>query len=419
MNILDNKEKIVEKIVSEKGLTKDEIEERIREKVKEYGGLLTEAGAAFSIAKELGVKIDVQTSNNNWVRIKDLKEELGFASVSGVVKMISKVKDWTSGEKSGKVVSLIIDDGTGDIRVTLWNQDAELVNSGKIKLGDIIGIKNAIIKKGQNRLELSVGMRGRVILNPNVEFEIPSLKENIVKINELSADMDGVSVYGRVIRKFEKTTFKREDGSEGKMASIILGDGTANARLVLWGANADYVNEISIGDLIKVENANVKDNQGKIELHLGWKGRIIRNPKDHPDISELFNKEQIDKLKDGDTAVIRATVVKIYPPTQITICPVCGAIVDELCPEHNQGRKTYIVNAELDDGTGVIRGVMFRRIAEKFIGENLDNRLGEELMFYGKVKMNDLFDRKEFIVQDFEYPNPEEEIRGENGDKED
>ncbi len=403
MEVLNNKDEIIDKISSETGMPREKIQEKIQEKVKEYSGLLTEAGAAFSVAKELGVDIPISSKRTNWVRVKDINKDLGFVSVVGVVKTVSKVNDWSSADKTGKVAHIHVDDGTGEIRVTLWNQDAELVEAGKIKVGSTIGIKNAIIKEGRAGLELSLGMRGKIIMDPRPDFDIPQFTENIVGISSLSDGMEGVSLFGRVIRKFNKTTFKRKDGTESKRASFVIGDGNTTVRVVLWGSAADYIDDISIGSVVKLENVKVRENQGSNEIHVGWDSRIVINPPNPPNIPDVFPAKQISNLDEGN-AKIRATVVKVYPPTEIKVCPVCGAVVEDVCPEHNQARKTYIVNVELDDGTGVIRGVMFRGIAEKFIGENVDSRLGEELIFYGKVKSNDLFDRKEFIVQDFEYP---------------
>ena len=48
---------LVEKISEESGKDKDEIQERIEDKMKELSGLVSEEGAAHLIAKEEGVEL--------------------------------------------------------------------------------------------------------------------------------------------------------------------------------------------------------------------------------------------------------------------------------------------------------------------------------------------------------------------------
>src|SRR3989338_4385938 len=56
-DILSNYSLIVERIVNRSDLTEDTVKQRIGAKIQEYGGLLTEAGAAYSLAKELNVSL--------------------------------------------------------------------------------------------------------------------------------------------------------------------------------------------------------------------------------------------------------------------------------------------------------------------------------------------------------------------------
>ncbi len=423
-SILDNKDMIIERIVKEKGIPREQIEEMIKKRIDEYGGLLTEAGAAFSIARELGVKLELPEIGEEWIDIGKLSEEMGFANIAGVVKAISPVREWEKEGRSGKLARILLADSTGEIWVILWNQDAELVENRKINLGDIIGIKNGNIRRALNGdLEISLGLRGRVIINPNVDKEFPEIQGSR-KIGELKDGMDSVSVFGKVLQVFPVKEFT--DGErKGKVASLIISDGD-EIRVVLWGDNADLVSKINVGDIVKVENAYTKTNNDRLELHVGWKSRVLVNPEDSPDLSninaktETIKRKTINNLKSGELVEIRGTVVQVYPPTIITVCPECGEIVDEICPEHGQSRKTLILNLEIDDGTGVLRGVMFRKTAEDFLGvsevsresidEKINDVLGEEMVFRGVVKENQIFDRLELHIREFEALDLTQEI---------
>ncbi len=422
-SILDNKEEIIKKITEKTGLPREEIERRIKEKVEEYGGLLTESGAAFAIARELGVQIGAEEQTSVWEDIGKLSEDLGFASVVGVVKAISSTRSWEKEGSSGKVVRMLLADKTGETWVALWNQDAELVEKGQIKVGDIIGIKNGLVRKNiKGEIELSVGMRSRVIIDPKTDKEFPEVGET-KSISELKAGDQNVSVFGRVIQVFPRKTFTTGDRT-GEIGSMIITDGKA-IRVVLWGENAKLVDDIYPGTVVKVENGSVKENNGNLEIHVGWSGRVLIDPDDAPELPELKNGEYerkaISDIEPGDFVEVRGLVAKVYPPTKIRVCPVCGAVVEDICPEHGEGKDTIILNIEIDDGTGVIRGVLFRNLAERFLGlseitdeeisRGIDKVYGEELIFGGQAKNNELFDRKELHIRYFRPPDIDEEIK--------
>ncbi len=427
-DILDNKEKIVEKIVEKTGMDKSEVEKRVKDKVEEYGGLLTESGAAFAIARELGVDLGTTAAVDTWEDIGKITEELGFVSVVGVVKAISQTREWEKNGSSGKVVRILLADNTGQVWVVLWNQDVELVSSGQIKVGNIIGIKNGVVKKSiRGELEISVGIRSRVIIDPKTDKEFPEVG-GTKKISELKTGDTGVTVFGRVVSVSPRHSFTSGDRT-GEVASLTISDGKS-VRVVLWGENAKVSDSISPGMVVKVENGTVKDNNGKIELHVGWNGRLVLEPDDAPELpevkpedelpSEAYKRTTIAEINGEGRFEIRALVAKIYPPTRIRVCPVCGAIVEDICPEHGEGKDTLIVNMELDDGTGVIRGVAFRDLAEKFlniseiddkeINRGMDERLGDELIIGGQVKKNETFDRLELHLRYFKNPNLDKEI---------
>ncbi len=424
-SILQNKDYIMDRIIQETGMTREELEKRIKEKIEMYGGLLTEAGAAFSIAKELGITLDIPTSSDEYTEISKINEDLGFVNIAGIVKAVSPVKNWEKDDRSGKIARILVADNTGEIWVVLWNDDAELVELGKIKPGTVIAVKNAIIKKRlDGSLELSPGMRGRIIIEPKIEKELPEIPKP-KRISELSPG-ETATVYGRITRKFQKKEFET-NGRKGIMASMLISDGT-QIRVVLWGDHSKILDSANVGDIVKIENGLVKENiNGNLEIHANWASRVLLNPEDSPDLSQVptVPRKTISSLKPGEFVEIRGTVVQIYPPTVIKVCPVCGKVVDDVCPEHGKSKKTIILNIEIDDGTGVIRGVLFRDIAERFLGiedldsdnieEKIDSVLGKEFLFIGNISENDVFDRIELTVRDFSEPNLDREIQNAKG----
>lgn len=73
-----------------------------------------------------------------------------------------------------------------------------------------------------------------------------------VKVKELSGKSSLFSFFAKVIDKTEPKEFDRKDGEKGWVATLLVGDETGTARLVLWDEKAGAVLEIAVGDVLEV-----------------------------------------------------------------------------------------------------------------------------------------------------------------------
>jgi ssDNA-binding replication factor A large subunit len=121
----EDAEKIIKKIVEETGTPEEEVRKKIQEKIKTFAGLLTEVGAAYAVAKEMGVDIDVQRELSRRVKIKDLKPGMERIDVVGRVTRIFPPATYETEKGKGKYCRIIIEDNTGSVSVTLWNRDVD------------------------------------------------------------------------------------------------------------------------------------------------------------------------------------------------------------------------------------------------------------------------------------------------------
>ena len=62
--------------------------------------------------------------------------------------------------------------------------------------------------------------------------------------------------------------FTSKKGREGKLANMILADDTGEIRVVLWTENIKFLKKILEGDVIKINNAEVKQGFREDELHM-------------------------------------------------------------------------------------------------------------------------------------------------------
>lgn len=441
--VLDNSEKIVEKITNESDLSKEEVMEKIEEKREKYGGLLTEAGAAYSIAKDLGIKEEdsdkKELRGTEKIKIKEINNEQKNVDLEARIKRIYETREFQREDNKGNVTNIEIKDGTGDIKATLWNKKPLIE---KMEKNTPIEITNGYVKERNGDLEVNVGSYGSVEILENTE--IPEINIEEKNIEELEPEMENIDVYARVERVFPINKFTKNEGQEnereGKVTNALIRDGTGKTRLVLWGEQAEKVQELNKNDLIKIEGGYTKDrdkykseDQIDTEIHVGWRGRIKINPENtEKEIPKIETKRktipEVKEMETGENASIKATIVQAYEPTIIPTCPECGSMAREKkCKEHGEieePKHVPILNIVIDDGSDTIRSTLYREKAEKLMetkGEELkeneekfkevkQNILGQEKIFTGRIEENEEFDRKEFTINSFQKIDVEEEI---------
>ncbi len=117
-------------------------------------------------------------------------------------------------------------------------------------------------------------------------------------IKDLQAGQGKIEVIGTVIEKGETRTFNKF-GKEGRVANAKLQDESGIVTLSLWNEQIDQVN---VGDKIKITNGYVGEWQGEKQLSTGKFGQLeivekgTGAPKtsEKPDDSEETNEEEVE-----------------------------------------------------------------------------------------------------------------------------
>lgn len=264
-------EKIISKILSSnKNLTHKEITKAIEEKRVASEHLLTEESAVRLIAAELGVPTNHKSLCLQTV-IKHLTFGLNDVTIIGRVLAVSKPRTFSRLDGDGQLVRLKIADNTGKIDAILWDEKAEIAK--QIQLGNIIRIRHAYVRRSKNgKREIHIGEKGNIQVHPLDinEIDYPVIEKFLIKIKEITQRNKRVNVKSKVQELSPLSTFQRKDGTQGKVARLILEDNFGNISVVLWNERAEEINTIREGDQVLIMNAKVKENQreGNFELHL-------------------------------------------------------------------------------------------------------------------------------------------------------
>ena len=91
------------------------------------------------------------------MQIKDLKPKQGNVDVTVDVVDIAPAREFNKFGKPGRVANATAKDETGNIKLTLWNDDID-----KIKPGDQVKITNGYVNEWQGEMQLTTGRMGKM-----------------------------------------------------------------------------------------------------------------------------------------------------------------------------------------------------------------------------------------------------------------
>ena len=90
--------------------------------------------------------------------------------------------------------------------------------------------------------------------------ELGKNKHTVSKIADLKPDSE-YTVVGKIINIYDSKTFKRKNGTSGKVINLDISDDTGTCRLVLWNKDVDQVKnkDIKKGTTVKIINGYTKN----------------------------------------------------------------------------------------------------------------------------------------------------------------
>lgn len=268
-------ERIIKQILSmHPEISRKEILERLEREKRKTGGFISEGTLLRMIAAEFGVEIPQNEVLTPTISIGDLVPSLNDVTVVGRVVAVFPSKTF-KGRKSGKIASLLVADKKGILRVVLWNDKTNLIDSCKLKVGQIIRFSHGYTKEDRSgRVELHIGDKGEIEINPKdaEAKDYPTISKFTTNIGEITHKQKNKKVHirGTVKELFSISTFTRKDSSSGKVMRFMLADETGEITAVVWNEKADELEKtLKKGIGLQIVNAKVKKAIGEgLEIHI-------------------------------------------------------------------------------------------------------------------------------------------------------
>ncbi|MDB3956403.1 single-stranded DNA-binding protein [Candidatus Nitrosopelagicus sp.] len=250
-------------------LSRSVIEERINEKKEKVGaGYLTDQGAIFLVAADLGVILE--QSQKSEVAIKDLYIGAKEVTLESRVLNISPTKQFT--KKDGSSFSLrtiTVYDNNSTASVKLWDEKANLPGIEELKPGDLIKIIKAYVKSDLTGAPtINIGS-GASIETSQSESDIASIDSKIIDISDAKEDQRDIIVSGTLGSAMSLLEFTNSKGQPSKALKFRLKGKNKNLiNVVLWGKDESILpNMITQDAKVKLFGVRTKTGMQGLEIH--------------------------------------------------------------------------------------------------------------------------------------------------------
>ncbi|WP_435062937.1 single-stranded DNA binding protein [Halobaculum sp. EA56] len=314
----------------------EEFEAAVEQKVEDMGGLADEETAAMLIAHELR---DEEVNS-----VADIEPGMDEVKFLAKVMTVGEVRTFErDGEDDdGHVLNVEVADESGRVTISLWDQVAVDAKEN-LQAGDVLRIMGRP-KEGYSGLEVAVD---KVEPDADAEVDVEAVEE--YRVEDLTLGASDVDLLGVILDVDTVRTFDRDDGSEGKVSNMTVGDETGRVRVTMWDEMADRVEELEAGQTVEIVDGYVRERDGDLELHVGSRGAIeevdaeVEYVPETTDIADL----ELDDVVDIAGGVIETSEKRTF--------------------DRDDGSQGQVRNVRVKDDTGEIRVALWGDKADRDI----------------------------------------------------
>jgi replication factor A1 len=257
-------------------LSRKDIEDMIQRKKEKIGaGYLTDQGALFLIASDLGVSLNEPLRVE--MGLKDLYVGAKEITLETRVMNVYPVKQFSRKDGSQFLLrNMTVYDGDSRAKVKLWDEKANLPGIDNLKPGDLVKIIKAYVKSDMKGNPIINVGSGSTIEPNNTQSKIPGLDAITEDVSDIKENQQDLVVSGILDGNIRATEFTNFRGEQGKSLQFRLkGKDNKIVRAVLWNTDETAMPKmVSAGAKTRLIGVKTKAGQQGLELH-GDEGTVI------------------------------------------------------------------------------------------------------------------------------------------------
>src|SRR5919199_5337941 len=265
-------------------LDPEQVRDLIDEKKRKVGaGYLTDQGALFLVAADLGISFDnvskVQTGINDiYIGAKE-------ATVVGRIMNIYPIYKFTKRDSNEQAATrtVVIYDKDARVKIKLWDKHVTIPDEMGLQVGDVIKIVKGYVRAGlDGKPVINLGSYSAIEAVRD-DSGIPTIDSLTIPIDGINGTLDSAVISGTVnsnprINDFVNT---RGETTQSLQLQISNEENTRSLRVVIWNINELKMPKVFktgakvhlIG--VRVKQGNPQYGSGDFEIH-GDEGTVLQ-----------------------------------------------------------------------------------------------------------------------------------------------
>ena len=273
-------------------LNPEQVRDLIDEKKRKVGaGYLTDQGALFLVAADLGVSFD--NVSKMQTGLKDIYIGAKEATVVGRIMNIYPIPRRDSNVQAA-TRTLVIYDKDAKVKVKLWDKHTTIPDEMGLQAGDVIKIVKGYVRAGlDGKPVINLGNYSAIETVPD-DSSIPPIDSLTITVDAINSLQDNTVISGIVNSNPRVTDFVNPRGEASKSLQLQLSNeaGTRSLRAVIWNVDESRVPKVFktgskvhlIG--VRVKQGNPQYGSGDFEIH-GDEGTMLQFSSSQEDVEVM------------------------------------------------------------------------------------------------------------------------------------
>ncbi|MEM0287542.1 MAG: hypothetical protein QXG05_05160 [Nitrososphaerota archaeon] len=248
-------------------LTRDTILAYIADKKAKVGsGFLTDVGAAYLVASDLG--INISSIDRRVYNLSEIQSGMSNISIKAHFLCISRKGEFIHNNTKGSYLVFLLFDQTNITKAVTWNIDTSS-NLENITTGTPVLLNNVSVRLGRDGSpEIHMNTSSQIeVLHNNTKASIDPITQTPSQIKNIG---HFTIVKGYIDSSMREIKFSKKDGTQGNAIQFFIRDENTNSkfRVILWNAVGRIKPTFNPGDLIRLVNVQSRvGRDSNMEFH--------------------------------------------------------------------------------------------------------------------------------------------------------
>jgi ssDNA-binding replication factor A large subunit len=276
-------------------LTAEQVRDMIDEKKRKVGaGYLTDQGALFLVAADLGISFDNMPKSQ--AGLKDIYVGAKEVTVVGRIMNVYPVHMFTKRESNEQAATrtLVVYDKDARVKVKLWDKQVAVPDEMGLQVGDVIKIIKGYVRAGlDGKPVINLGSYS-AIETVNDDPAIPSIDSLAATVDSVAGPQDSAVISGTISSNPRISDFVNVRGEASKSLQLQVSNdaGTRTLRAIIWNVDETRLPKVfkpgakvrMIG--VRVKQGNPQYGNGDFEIH-GDEGTILQFSETQEDVDVM------------------------------------------------------------------------------------------------------------------------------------